>query len=228
MRLLQIAALAAAAALATSSANAVDSYMFGFTPFGTQTLSLNGGAIVLQATGTGWYDNTGAHNGGNPDYIVGNCAVAGCNGTDGEYHDYFVFDLSTVSVPITSASLSIGNNTGGFGGVPATYTNWDVSTAIATLEASQSGATGIWADLASGVNYASTGVGFADNGMQVAITLDAAAVAAINADAGGQWAVGGTLSSVPEPATWAMMLIGFAGLGYAGYRRTLRRAALAA
>jgi PEP-CTERM motif len=24
---------------------------------------------------------------------------------------------------------------------------------------------------------------------------------------------------VPEPATWAMMLIGFAGLGYAGYRR---------
>jgi hypothetical protein len=28
-------------------------------------------------------------------------------------------------------------------------------------------------------------------------------------------------SSVPEPSTWAMMLIGFAGLGFAGYRRTL-------
>jgi hypothetical protein len=27
------------------------------------------------------------------------------------------------------------------------------------------------------------------------------------------------LSTVPEPSTWAMMLIGFAGLGYAGYRR---------
>jgi hypothetical protein len=26
-------------------------------------------------------------------------------------------------------------------------------------------------------------------------------------------------SSVPEPSTWAMLLIGFAGLGYAGYRR---------
>jgi hypothetical protein len=24
---------------------------------------------------------------------------------------------------------------------------------------------------------------------------------------------------VPEPSTWAMMLIGFAGLGFAGYRR---------
>jgi PEP-CTERM motif len=25
--------------------------------------------------------------------------------------------------------------------------------------------------------------------------------------------------AVPEPSTWAMMLIGFAGLGYAGYRQ---------
>jgi hypothetical protein len=29
-------------------------------------------------------------------------------------------------------------------------------------------------------------------------------------------------SSVPEPSTWAMMLIGFAGLGYAGYRKAKR------
>ena len=28
--------------------------------------------------------------------------------------------------------------------------------------------------------------------------------------------------SVPEPATWAMMLLGFAGVGYAAYRRTKR------
>ena len=27
---------------------------------------------------------------------------------------------------------------------------------------------------------------------------------------------------VPEPSTWAMMLIGFAGLGYAGYRQSKR------
>ena len=26
-------------------------------------------------------------------------------------------------------------------------------------------------------------------------------------------------SSVPEPSTWAMMILGFAGLGFAGYRR---------
>ena len=30
------------------------------------------------------------------------------------------------------------------------------------------------------------------------------------------------VTSVPEPSTWAMMLIGFAGLGFAGYRRARR------
>jgi hypothetical protein len=35
-----------------------------------------------------------------------------------------------------------------------------------------------------------------------------------------------TLTAVPEPSTWAMMLIGFGGLGFAAYRR--RRGAVAA
>ena len=30
------------------------------------------------------------------------------------------------------------------------------------------------------------------------------------------------LSTVPEPSTWAMMLLGFAGLAFAGYRRSER------
>jgi hypothetical protein len=32
---------------------------------------------------------------------------------------------------------------------------------------------------------------------------------------------------VPEPSTWAMMIIGFAGLGYAGFRKAKSRVALA-
>jgi hypothetical protein len=31
-----------------------------------------------------------------------------------------------------------------------------------------------------------------------------------------------SLFAVPEPSTWAMLLLGFAGLGFAGYRRTRR------
>jgi hypothetical protein len=30
------------------------------------------------------------------------------------------------------------------------------------------------------------------------------------------------ISSIPEPSTWAMMLLGFAGLGYAAFRRTAK------
>jgi hypothetical protein len=36
---------------------------------------------------------------------------------------------------------------------------------------------------------------------------------------GFDFALGG---AVPEPSTWAMMLVGFAGLGFAGYRSTRR------
>jgi PEP-CTERM motif len=40
---------------------------------------------------------------------------------------------------------------------------------------------------------------------------------------------GGGQPTVPEPSTWAMLLLGFAGLGFAGYRKTQRaRTALSA
>ena len=32
-----------------------------------------------------------------------------------------------------------------------------------------------------------------------------------------------SISSVPEPATWALMLLGFAGLGFAGYNKAAKR-----
>ena len=34
-----------------------------------------------------------------------------------------------------------------------------------------------------------------------------------------QLGVSGTFAAVPEPSTWAMMLLGFAGLSFAGYRK---------
>jgi hypothetical protein len=33
---------------------------------------------------------------------------------------------------------------------------------------------------------------------------------------------------VPEPSSWAMMVLGFAGLGFAGYRRSRKAACIAA
>ena len=38
---------------------------------------------------------------------------------------------------------------------------------------------------------------------------------------------GGNVMLAPEPSTWAMMLVGFMGLGFAGYRRVKAKAAFA-
>jgi hypothetical protein len=46
----------------------------------------------------------------------------------------------------------------------------------------------------------------------------------IASEGAGDFVLGG---AVPEPSTWAMMLVGFAGLGFAGYRSTRRQAAVA-
>ena len=37
-----------------------------------------------------------------------------------------------------------------------------------------------------------------------------------------------TLGSVPEPSTWVMMIVGFAGLGFAGHRAKRKNIALVA
>jgi hypothetical protein len=39
---------------------------------------------------------------------------------------------------------------------------------------------------------------------------------------------GGTIGGVPEPSTWAMLLLGFAGIGFMAYRRNSKPALMAA
>jgi hypothetical protein len=57
--------------------------------------------------------------------------------------------------------------------------------------------------------------------------IDEVIITAANGfDEGKQYAFGDGTVTVPEPSTWAMMLVGFAGLGYAGYRKTKTSAAL--
>ena len=40
--------------------------------------------------------------------------------------------------------------------------------------------------------------------------------------------VGSVTPGIPEPSTWAMMLLGFTGLGFAGYRKAQRKGVAAA
>jgi hypothetical protein len=102
----------------------------------------------------------------------------------------------------------------------AIYQTGAVSTPISDPIATQSSATSIFTDLASGASYGSVNVGPADNGTVVQIYLDDTALTALTQAEGSSIAFGGSLTTaIPEPSTWAMMLLGFAGIGFMVYRR---------
>jgi hypothetical protein len=237
-RILGGAALASAIAMGMSApaSAAANAYEFAYTyspnVYGPQQLIING-SIVLNAINEGWYDSTGFHQANNQDYIVGNCSINNCFG-DTNYNNFFTFNLSDMRVPITSAVLSLGNPSGGFFGAPSTYTLHDVTTPYFDLFGDQYGATGIYSDLGSGVAYGSTTVDGSSNGNQVNITLNSDALNAIQAveyqDSDFHlFSLGGTLTSgVPEPAEWAMLLMGFGLIGFAARRRAARPASVAA
>jgi hypothetical protein len=58
-----------------------------------------------------------------------------------------------------------------------------------------------------------------DFGPNIDLTFGYTLVADGSGGFGFDFAIGG---AVPEPSTWAMMLVGFAGIGFAGYRSTRR------
>jgi hypothetical protein len=62
------------------------------------------------------------------------------------------------------------------------------------------------------------------------ITFPDAPVIGIQTDSGSVLltAVSATAGAVPEPSTWAMLMLGFAGLGFVAYRKARPTSALAA
>jgi hypothetical protein len=191
---------------ATSVSDAfADLYVYASSD-GPVQLILNG-STALSATFIGWYDNEGTHP------MLSNY-IAGSIGSR-FFHDFFVFDLTSVTGPITSATLSIFNSTSGYNGSGGdVYSNWDVTTPITSLEAFNVGATSIYGDLASGVFYGSVVLNPGVNGTSVLVSLDAAALAALNGSVGHQFAIGGGLNvaAVPAPVVGA----GLPGLILAG------------
>src|SRR5262245_22302091 len=97
-------------------------------------------AVTLQAVDTGWYNQTGFHNPGNPNYITGRSEGV-------EYRGFFVFNLPALG-PIGGATLRMFNpsspplSNNGFES-PDPFEGlaiYDVSTSIPTLTAGTGGA----------------------------------------------------------------------------------------
>jgi hypothetical protein len=168
----------------------------------------------LAPVGRGWV----AEDGSNPQgfgYIAGNCP--GCSLIN--YHNWFVFDLSCATEPITSAYLVLEMPTDGFWSVDPfeTYTLFDVTTPLADLMSSQND-TAYYVDLGTGTSYGSVAVSESDEGGEVIVPLNAAGLAALNAALGGQVGIGGAITTLDaDPGTgerafrystnWAVRLV---------------------
>jgi hypothetical protein len=189
-----------------------------------------GGDVVLTINGVD-YD---ALNSGHYDNLGGSIFTNYQAGFDGfnnnplsEVRNFFAFDLSDLRGPITSATLTIPSNPFGIGynntsgSDSITYTNWDVSTSVDDLGDGTNGLS-TFADLGSGEKFGSALVHEGD--LVTTVTLDAAALDALAAAEGEQFAIGGSAMAtapVPEASTWAMMIAGFGLMGAVALRRRL-------
>lgn len=186
------------------------------------------------------YIQTGQIGSGASNYVTG---LYGPN----EYRSYFVFDLAAISTPVTGATLVFDNlvDQGLFdpslGYNPARTVNltfYDYTGSIPSLIAGTGGLSA-FNDLGTGVSFGGTIV--TGSTLSFDVDLNAAALASINAAAGNPFVIGARLtgasgqtylfggpqpapvlrlsSSVPEPSTWAMMLLGFGAINGAMRRK---------
>jgi hypothetical protein len=152
------------------------------------------------------------------------------------YRNYFIFDLSGVSQPISSATLALENRSFSSYATSENYEVHDITTPISEL-LSDAASTAAFDDLGSGVIYGDRLITAADNGAVVEIPLNSAAINAMNSTHGlfgfggslttlsgsliGQWAFGYSyqggltelrLTFVPEPSTLALAVLALAAL----------------
>lgn len=219
-RALTIAAMLTAS-LISAPAIAQDFYVFGNSPTGVQTLTVNG-STSLSAKQTGWFDSTGHHGAAATNYLTG--SLSDWTGTL-EYRSFFSFQPSG---PVTSASLTIGNALGGGywndSGKALELTMYDVSSSIVGL-LGYNGAKTTFDDLGTGTVFGKVRIDGAASSYTIALNqagVDAATAAYYG---GGYFTLGARLttvsSAVPEPAAWAMLLGGFGLMG--GALRARRR-----
>lgn len=201
---LAITALAAIA-LGAQGLLAGNFYAFGFSGGEPNSLSLDGGSTVL-STGTnllgptnnqGWWSPQAGNSDDNDNWIAGDYF-----GT--QWNNFFSFSLAGVTGPASSAELVLGAFSLSNG--PLTYTIFDVSTDVVTLNNNLGPDAGIYNDLGSGVSYGSVIISGQD---PVVVKLNAAGLAALNAaiDAGDRYfSIGGSVNTVvPEPSSLALM-----------------------
>jgi hypothetical protein len=174
--------------------------------------------IDLDTTVHGALDNFGSNNGadgsgagnvlaGQQGSYRGNPAVF--------YHNYFVFDLSGITGKVTAATFHITD--GGYLTFPSepseTLGLFDVdsSNISALVNQNTNSDTTAYNDLGGGQQYGSGVFTSANLNQDVTITLDAAALANLNAAIGEQFAIGGAVTTLGTDPSSTAELFAYSG-----------------
>jgi hypothetical protein len=154
---------------------------------------------VRDADDRGWYTEGGVHFPTNSNYILGNCAACSTGDT---YRNFFVFSLGGLGGLVTGATLALEHPYKHGSPDPfETYSLVEVSTSLVSL-LDGTGGTAAYADLGVGTEYASYDLTAADSSSLVTISLADAGLVALNEGAGGQWALGGSITTLDaDPST---------------------------
>ncbi len=222
MKHLAVVLLAAIGSITVASkpAHAItNDYIFAFTGFDIPTLTINGGTTI-DATAQGWVNNAGQHNVDN--YIVGDCAM--CT-TQANYHNFFSFDLTGITGPINSATISIFNPVSGSAGPAKNYllhnaNGIDQGSLLNGGTSAQNLADYNAIELAQ--VYGTTVVTTANNNSFITVTLNNFARAALQALEGQTFTVGGTannVGTVPLPASVYMLAAALVAMGFVAQRK---------
>jgi hypothetical protein len=168
--------------------------------------------VTLNASDSGYYTDNGNHTSLNSFVTVGFGGTA-CGSSDEEFRDFFVFDLSGVSDEVVAATLRVqvpGSGDGYESPDPSEDLSlFEVTTSVPTLTAGGLGMTAIYDDLGDGPAYGTRTFTAADETTIVDVALNAAGIAAINAAIGGDFALGGALTTLTStPPTCELLFPG--------------------
>ena len=176
-------------------------HKYGYTIFalvlmGAFHLPARADVVVLNTSDRGYYYDYDFNEPTNKNYLTGQI---GDGSTATGFHSFFSFDaLSGLNGPIVSATLSLYNPDGGYDSTQAseTLTIGSFSGDVATLNGGGT-VSGEYAALGSGTVFGTQSVSAADDNKFVDITLNADAIAFLNANGGSAFAFGGYLAGIP-------------------------------
>ena len=154
---------------------------------------LSANAATLNAVNRGWYccgDFFGLPN--------GNYAVGDFDYVNNEVRNFLVYDLASVTGPVTEATLHLYSQSDGYVSPDPseTYTVFDVTTPIGDLTGGTGSPASTFADLGSGTVLGSVIATAASNGTFIDIALNSSGLAYLNAHLGSLVAFGGALTTL--------------------------------